>query len=233
MSGTQDQTINLEETARLLAAASTNENNISLQDAANLTANYRTFHGNNPLTVRGGLFSRGIIDQMLAQNDCTGIRYYYGMDSNNVPQLVLVGVDSNNNDLYNGVLAERARLCPPSWPNSNPLNPDGILSLAPPVNHEIGLTEAAQLTATYRAGFASGTDLIRGGLFTRAIIDTILSQQGCEGIRYYYGLDDNQVPHIVLTGVDSAGNDQYTMQLAERARLCPPSWPVALNPLNP
>jgi hypothetical protein len=232
MSTTNNPTINLEETASLLAA-SINTHSISLNDAAALTANYRNFHNNDPATIRGGAFSKDIIQDILNQTGCEGIRYYYGMDTNNVPQLVLVGYDASDNDLFNGVRAEKARLCPPSWPDSNQLNPGGTLNVTPAVDHNITLIEAADFTANYRTFYNNDPTTIRGGAISKGIIQDILNQATCEGLRYYYGIDATNQPHIVLVGIDNTGNDQYNLLLAERARLCPPSWPVTPNPINP
>ena len=121
MSTTDEKSLTIDETATTLAVTQ-NEHSISLADAAALTANFRNANPHNPALVLGGNFSRAIIDQILAQNGCQGIRYYYGQDSSNVPHVVLVGTDANGNDLYNGTLAEKARLSPPSWPQANPLN---------------------------------------------------------------------------------------------------------------
>jgi hypothetical protein len=122
MATTEDQKINISETANLLA---TSTHLIPLDDAAGLTANFRTSHNNDPATIRGGYFSRGIIDQILAQSGCVGIRYYYGLDATNQPCLVLTGVDASDNDQYNETLAEMAIACPPRWPAQyNPLNPN-------------------------------------------------------------------------------------------------------------
>lgn len=43
--------------------------------------------------------------------------------------------------------------------------------------------------------------------FGREIINQILAEEGCVGIRMYYALDDNGNRQILLVGVDSKGND--------------------------
>lgn len=96
-----------------------NENHeISLAAAAILTENYRN---QNPNATLGGFFGKTAIEAILAQPGCVGIRYYNAID-NNEPTLVLVGVDANQNDLYNGPLAEFSKPNPPYTSISNPLN---------------------------------------------------------------------------------------------------------------
>ena len=97
-----------------------NENHdITLQEASAMTANYRNA---SPGAVLGHYFGNSAISAILAQTGCVGIRMYYAITNEGVKQLVLVGVDSNGNDLYNGLLADRSYNCPPDCGNSNPLN---------------------------------------------------------------------------------------------------------------
>jgi hypothetical protein len=50
-----------------------------------------------------------------------GIRIYHGIDDNNKACLILVGVDADENDLYNGYIAERGVSCPPYCGSGSPL----------------------------------------------------------------------------------------------------------------
>jgi hypothetical protein len=93
---------------------------ISLSDAAALTGRYRAQTGTRGL--KGGFFGKDAIQAILNQADCVGIRYYYGLDSNNVQVLVLVGTKANGNDLVNGELAEISIPCPDSCGENNDLN---------------------------------------------------------------------------------------------------------------
>ena len=51
-----------------------------------------------------------------------GIRIYYALDENGKKQLIIVGADANENDIYNGIIAERSVTCPPYCPTNSPLN---------------------------------------------------------------------------------------------------------------
>ena len=65
------------------------------------------------LTERGGHFPREVIEQILSQNGCAGIRFYFGTKPDGTLALVLVGVDENEKDMTAGVLVEDHYPCPP------------------------------------------------------------------------------------------------------------------------
>lgn len=44
-------------------------------------------------------FSRADIDAVLRQRDCVALRIYYGMDESNKVHAIIVGVNSNNEDI--------------------------------------------------------------------------------------------------------------------------------------
>jgi hypothetical protein len=92
------------------------DHSISLQDAVALTSRYQQ---RNPNAVKAEFFGRDAIKAILDQEGCVGIRIYYGLDENGKNHLVLVGADADENDLHEGVLAERAQQCPPICPTNN------------------------------------------------------------------------------------------------------------------
>ena len=99
-----------------------NENHsISLQNASDLTANFRA---NHPSAIKGFYFGKATLLSILNQSDCVGIRIYYGEDSSTVPVpcLVITGVKANEDDMETGVLAEYGTPCPPHCGTSNALN---------------------------------------------------------------------------------------------------------------
>ncbi len=88
--------------------------------AAEWTANYRTA---NPNGIKAHFFGKDILNAILSQTGCMGIRMYYALDENGVQQMILVGANASQNDLYDGVIAERARPCPTYCDSSSsPLN---------------------------------------------------------------------------------------------------------------
>jgi hypothetical protein len=69
----------------------------------------------------------------------------------------------------------------------------------------IKLDEAASWTKNYREKHPGETI---SQFFGKEILERILSQEGCLGIRFYYALDHAGKKHLVITGVVSDGNDQ-------------------------
>lgn len=80
-----------------------------LDTAAEWTANYRAA---NPEGRRAHFFGKDIINSIIAQTGCMGIRVYYALDEDGVQQMIMVGVNAEENDMFNGVIAERALPCP-------------------------------------------------------------------------------------------------------------------------
>jgi hypothetical protein len=97
---------------------------ITFRDAGIMTAEYRRL---NPGDILGGAFGDKAILEILSQKECVGIRYYYGYDAvKREKVLVLVGVDSNDNDMVDetkgNVCKEISLLCPPRCSTPNVLN---------------------------------------------------------------------------------------------------------------
>ncbi len=57
----------------------------------------KNFRDANPAAgeVRSHYFGSDILNQILAQPGCTGIRVYYAIDNNKEKQLLIIGVDNN------------------------------------------------------------------------------------------------------------------------------------------
>jgi hypothetical protein len=95
---------------------------ITLAQASGWTKNYR-----DTISVTETIahyFGKQAIQAILNQEDCVGLRLYYALDNDSNKQIIVVGVDEDNNDLYNGLLAERSLKCPQDCPTANPLNSD-------------------------------------------------------------------------------------------------------------
>jgi hypothetical protein len=84
-------------------------------------------------------------------------------------------------------------------------------------NHAINIDDAARLTANFREH-----TFVKGGFFGRKAIEDILAQQGCVGIRIYYGQHDDGKPALVLVGADANENDIEGGLFAEDFKPCPP-----------
>ncbi|MCJ8164525.1 hypothetical protein MKJ04_06675 [Pontibacter sp. E15-1] len=86
---------------------------ISLEEAASYTANYRNQQSQDTGTVRAHFFGREILQKILDQEGCVGIRMYYGLDDAGNKQLVLIGANADGEDQEEGTVADRSKVCPP------------------------------------------------------------------------------------------------------------------------
>ncbi len=92
---------------------------IELDKAASWTANYRNA---NSQGIKAHFFGKDILNEILAQEGCEGIRIYYALDDDGTQQLILVGADASENDMVDGVVADYSRPCPNVCGVSNSLN---------------------------------------------------------------------------------------------------------------
>jgi hypothetical protein len=96
------------------------DHHIDVQEASQLTRNFRMREGKG--AVKGQYFSRAAIEQMLAQEDVVGLRYYYTRNTEGKLGLVLVGVKEDGEDLVNGFISGNAIPTSPFCTEKNPLN---------------------------------------------------------------------------------------------------------------
>lgn len=97
---------------------SADDHRITLAEAIAYTHAWQKAH---PGERKAWMLPRDIIDEILKQPGCAGIRVYAG----NVPddkRLVWVGTDKEGNDLTSGPIAEECWLCPPYCATSSDLH---------------------------------------------------------------------------------------------------------------
>jgi len=92
---------------------------ISLSEGSAMTSAFRTA---NPTAIKAEYFGQKIINLILDQEECVGIRVYNGLDASGVQSSVIVGVDADGNDIVNGVLGDRSVKSPPFSGATNVLN---------------------------------------------------------------------------------------------------------------
>jgi len=96
-----------------------NENHsITLAAASVMTKAYRDSDINSKI---GGFFGKDAIQAILNQPTCVGLKFYFALDNGNLT-LVLCGAKTDENDLFEGVLAEDSLPDPPYHSTNNPLN---------------------------------------------------------------------------------------------------------------
>ena len=92
---------------------------ITKQEAIDWTGNYRSA---NPNAVKAHFFGKNKLQDILNQEGCVGIRAYYAIDDDGKKQLVLVGANSSEQDLVDGVILDKSIPCPTACDTSSPLN---------------------------------------------------------------------------------------------------------------
>lgn len=109
----------------------TNNHEISLQQAIDMTARYRANRPSNaPLSET---FEAGVINRLLGTPGCCFFRVYYGMDEDMQVHAIFVAADKDNADILpaqnsletsnnNPTIVEDGIRCPPACPPSSPLN---------------------------------------------------------------------------------------------------------------
>ncbi|HEU5051885.1 MAG TPA: hypothetical protein VFT78_02165 [Hanamia sp.] len=114
---------------------------IPLEQAKTMTSLYRGEMNNilaAPYQGKGILpvcetFDRAAFDTLLAETGCTAVRIYYGMSDDLKVHAVVVGVNSNNEDILpaagntlgteeDPVILEEATRCPDDCPPDSPIN---------------------------------------------------------------------------------------------------------------
>lgn len=211
------------------------EHRIGLTAAAKLTHAYQRVAGAG--AVVGGDFGKAILERIIAQAGCVGIRAYFGLHGDASPVLVLSGVKANRNDLFEGVLGGGMVPVMRSSSPASPLNhdpslaPQGDSRLTPTnLDHQaITLAEASQLTSHFRMSSAGAS--VKGGYFSRRIFSDILRQPGCVGVRFYFAMLEDMTATLVLVGANKNGADLAHGVIGEDMWFCPP-WCGATNPLN-
>ncbi len=84
---------------------------ISFQEAKGLIKTYERIAASDAVIAQ--YFGKDLVDKILAQPGCVGVRMYYGKHTNGKPGVIIVGVDKYGKDMASGVLAMPACICPP------------------------------------------------------------------------------------------------------------------------
>tara|TARA_R110002072_G_scaffold303135_2_gene495231 strand:+ start:20887 stop:21198 length:312 start_codon:yes stop_codon:yes gene_type:complete len=83
---------------------------------------------------------------------------------------------------------------------------------------KISLKDGGKWTSNYRKSKSEGDP--NGHTFGKDILNNILNQEGCVGIRMYYGIDDDGEKILILAGV-KANEDDITDLIVDKSVSCP------------
>ena len=93
---------------------------VTLAEASGWTANYRRTIPTGEIISQ--FVGRNKIMEILNQDDCMGVRIYYGIGDDGKKNLILVGAEADENDMVDGIIVERLFPCPPLCSGRNSLN---------------------------------------------------------------------------------------------------------------
>ncbi len=93
---------------------------ITLEEGAAMTASYRSTIQSGE--VIGLYYGKEIIEKILEQPGCVGMRFYFAINLKSEKTLVLVGTDANQNDIVDGLIGDNGLPCPNLCSSSNALN---------------------------------------------------------------------------------------------------------------
>jgi hypothetical protein len=191
----------------------------------------RTYRQNSERgSIKGMFFGRSILNRILEQPGCVGIRSYFGAYNDGTPTLVLVGLKENGNDMLFGAQGGDGLPCPPFCGHDNNLNADLEDRLIPvrkntfvftgDENHSITIAEAKNFVENYRKDKEEGS--VKGIYFSRSIYEKILSQSDCVGTRFYFGQSTNETQNLIVVGANSNGDDIAKGFIGDFGLPCPP-----------
>jgi hypothetical protein len=93
---------------------------VSLDDASRWTANYRRTISSGEIIAQ--FLGREKLQAILDQEECEGIRFYYGIDDDGKKNLIAVGAKRNEDDMIEGIIVDKCSPCPPLCSTRNSLN---------------------------------------------------------------------------------------------------------------
>lgn len=94
---------------------------ITLEQGSTMTKAYRDA---NPNDIKGHCYQKEIIQNLLNQEGCEGIRIYYALNAEGKKQLVIVGKNAEGSDMTAGHIIDEATDCPEDCGDQSPLNSD-------------------------------------------------------------------------------------------------------------
>ncbi len=91
---------------------------IDINDASTMNAKFRKDFAGQPLGV---YFSQATLHDVLNQDSCVGIRFYFAADADGKLNLTFAGVTADENDIL-GIIGDNGIKCPNACSTPNALN---------------------------------------------------------------------------------------------------------------
>jgi hypothetical protein len=109
-------------------------------------------------------------------------------------------------------------------------NKEGVFCMPYPTRGTlISKTDADTLVNAFQ-GSAAYFNGVKGGFYGSEMIQTLLNQKGCDGLRYYHGLgpdpnDGGKIKQTIVLVAEDANGNLLTGAILEVGPLCPPYCP--------
>jgi hypothetical protein len=94
-----------------MAFTGNEEHTISFEEAKELKDNYQ--ESMSPTDIKAFYYGKTFLLSVLNQEGCVGIRVYNGRKEDGKLEPVIVGVNTDGNDLTEGIMGNRSFPCPP------------------------------------------------------------------------------------------------------------------------
>lgn len=92
---------------------------ITIEEAVKYTKKYKDSEGAS--AIKAEFFGKNSLSEILNQENCVGIRFYFGKQENGNLNIVAVGCGADGEDQYEGIILEKAEPCPPFCSKNSPL----------------------------------------------------------------------------------------------------------------
>ncbi len=176
---------------------------ITLEVATRWIGNYTS---KNSGRINAHFFGQQTLKNALAKTGCMGIRFYYALDDSANSKVLFIGADAKGQNLLPiaSVVGKRSPIDIKSSSTIALRATEGAL-----ISSDISNRWTSAYVKTNQAG-------IWAHFFGHEILNQILAEKDCIGIRAYHALNDSGVQQLLLFGVSSSGSNLLPASLNAR-----------------
>lgn len=146
-----------------------------------------------PTEAYGYIYGKTALTQFLNTQGLEKVFVFNGIDDTGMNKIVFKGGDKNGQIIGGTDPYDDATVCPPICPKSR------IAEIGSPISE----TYAHQLIGSFQR---THTNRAKAQIFERSSFETVLAQNGAEGIYLGHALNEKEEQIMILAGVDVNGN---------------------------
>ena len=187
-----------------------NQHIITLEEANQIIGRFKNSYPNLRST---SYFTATAVRNVLNQEGLNRVKFYFGSNILNQPELFMLGLNSNDDDMINGYIISSLFVN---------LSGNSIITqlLSWTDNQLINLNLAAASTARHRNNLP---EVNIGASFTQDAVRALVIDEAVAGVRVDLGLNNENKWTLVLRAVDSNGDIYVEAIIIDMASLCPPT----------